>query len=160
MCRRGCGLLWGIRCISIYNRGQSCKEGRSGKPDRLDRRDRVNPASNDWHGEGQVFPTPYGETETALQTVARGPVPRERPRAPEIVVRDRLIPKRQDQAILPYRGMSARPPHNRSAGACPPRSFDLRENRTQTQAVSPIEARRGTGPRPTVTTEQPIHGEG
>ena len=34
----------------------------------------VNPASDDWHGEGQVFPPPYGETEAALTTVARGPV--------------------------------------------------------------------------------------
>ena len=39
----------------------------------------------------------------------------------------------------------------RSAGACPPRSFDPRENRTQTKAVFPIEAWRGTGPRPTVS---------
>ena len=39
---------------------------------------------------------------------------------------------------------------NRSAGACPPRSFDPRENRTPANAVFPTEARRGTGPRPTV----------
>ena len=38
----------------------------------------------------------------------------------------------------------------RSAGACPPRSPDLRENGTLAKAVSPTEARRGTGPRPTV----------
>ena len=38
----------------------------------------------------------------------------------------------------------------RSAGACPPRASDLRENRTPTNAVSSTEARRGTGPRPTV----------
>ena len=38
-----------------------------------------------------------------------------------------------------------------SAGACPPRSLALREKCTQPQAVSlSIEARRGTGPRPTV----------
>ena len=38
----------------------------------------------------------------------------------------------------------------RSAGACPPRAPDPREKRTQTNAVFPIEAWRGTGPRPTV----------
>ena len=38
----------------------------------------------------------------------------------------------------------------RSAGACPPRLPDLREKRTPAKAVSPIEARRGTGPRPTM----------
>ena len=38
----------------------------------------------------------------------------------------------------------------RSAGACPPRLLDPRENRTPTNAVFPIEAWRGTGPRPTV----------
>ena len=38
----------------------------------------------------------------------------------------------------------------RSAGACPPRSSDPREKRTPAKAVFPIEARRGTGPRPTV----------
>ena len=32
----------------------------------------------------------------------------------------------------------------------PPRSLDLRENRTPTNAVFPTEAWRGTGPRPTV----------
>ena len=74
-------------------------------------------------------------------SVARGPVPCERPRAPKTVVRERLIPNGA------WRG---EPFLARSAGACPPRSFDLRENRTPTNAVFPTEARRGTGPRPTV----------
>ena len=47
--------------------------------------------------------------------------------------------------------MARPPPFHRSAGACPPRSFDLRGNRPPTNAVFlSIEARRGTGPRPTV----------
>ena len=57
------------------------------------------------------------------------------------VVRDRLSPNGQERGRLIYR----------SAGACPPRSQDPREKRTPTN-FSPIEAWRGTGPRPTVTT--------
>ena len=58
-------------------------------------------------------PSPYGETEAALQTVARGTGPRDYSRenifsGPEdlraTVVRERLLPNGQDQAILPYRG--------------------------------------------------------
>ena len=40
----------------------------------------------------------------------------------------------------------------RSAGACPPRSSNLREKRMSAKAFSPVEARRGTGPRPTVSS--------
>ena len=65
----------------------------------------------------------------------------------------------QTNAVFPteaWRGTGPRPTvngdglENRSAGACPPRSLDLRENRTLAKAVSLTEARRGTGPRPTV----------
>ena len=45
-------------------------------------------------------------------------------------------------------------PTYRSAGACPPRTLDHRENRTPAKAFPiPIDARRGTGPRPTVKRE-------
>ena len=63
------------------------------------------------------------------RTVARGPVPRERSRAPETVVRDRLIPN----------GSSARPPHLPERGGLSPASA----------------AWRGTGPRPTVIEAVP-----
>ena len=53
-------------------------------------------------------PSPYGAGMAVSTTVARGPVPRDR----------------------------SRTVFSRSAGACPPRSFDPRENRTQTKAVS------------------------
>ena len=60
----------------------------------------------------------------------------------------------EGQALaLRGRGCSStqKPSRYRSAGACPPRSHDLRENRTPANAVSlTIEAWRGTGPRPTV----------
>ena len=59
-------------------------------------------------------PAPYGNGDGFLfLTVARGPVPRECPRAPVTVVRDRLIPNSQHrletnmpelQTILTYRG--------------------------------------------------------
>ena len=60
-----------------------------------------------------------------------------------------------------YRSAGDRPPRKnapeyRSAGACPPRSPDPRENRTQTVSL-PIEAWRGTGPRPTVRGRRCFH---
>ena len=63
---------------------------------------------------------------TPAWPVARGPVPRDRPRAPETVVRERL---------LPNGALGGEPCLARSAGACPPRSFDLRENRPPAKAV-------------------------
>ena len=86
-------------------------------------------------------------------TVARGPVPR-----------DHSTRAKNERKPTPF----SRPRHGegqalalrwkggglayRSAGACPPRSHDLREKRTPTNALSSTEAQRGTGPRPTVTT--------
>ena len=95
-------------------------------------------------GMARDRPSPYGEGGRFF-TVARGPVPREKtPRNPVArgpVPRDRWIARvlRWTQA---WRGTGPRPtmkrrlPHNRSAGACPPRSPDLRENRTPATALS------------------------
>ena len=82
--------------------------------------------------------------------VARGPVPRDLSTRTEIARQPTPFPRPrhgEGQALaLRYKGRF----FHRSAGACPPRSFDPRENRTPTNAVFPTEARRGTGPRPTV----------
>ena len=73
----------------------------------------------------------------ARLAVARGPVPRDRAHAPETVVRDRCSRTAHGEE---------NPFQARSAGDRPPRAFDLREKRTQTKAVFPTEAWRGTSP--------------
>ena len=92
--------------------------------EKCQRQNLANPASDDWHGEGQALALRYAAR--FFFTVARGPVPRERSRAPETVVRARLLPNGQERGRLTYR----------SAGACPPRSPDPREKRTPAKAVS------------------------
>ena len=93
-------------------------------------------------------PSPYGETETASPTVARGPVPRDRPTRAKNARQPRqfLVP------IEAWRGTGPRPTVKerhpflaRSAGACPPRAFDLRENRSLAKAVFPFRPRHGEG---------------
>ena len=93
---------------------------------------------------------------TSSWPVARGPVPRDRSlsenrtptkavfRADRRMARDRPSPYGKRHAFF-----------IRSAGACPPQSEDPRKKRTKPQAVFPIEARRGTGPRPTVKGRRP-----
>ena len=87
-----------------------------------------------------------------MHTVARGPVPRDRSTYAKTARRPKPFPVPIDA----WRGTGPRPTVKgnalayRSAGACPPRSFDPREKRTQTKAVFPTVAWRGTGPRPTV----------
>ena len=76
-------------------------------------------------GMARDRPSPYGERETALHTVARGPVPRDRPTRAKNAHRPRPFPL----SIEAWRGTGPRPTvngdglANRSAGACPPRSF-------------------------------------
>ena len=88
----------------------------------------------------------------ASPTVARGPVPRDHTTYAKTARRLRpfLVPTEAWRGPVPRPTVSSTLFY-RSAGACPPRSFDLRKNRTPTKAVSlPTEAWRGTGPRPTV----------
>ena len=76
--------------------------------------------------------------------VARGPVPRDRSTRAKTARRPRPFPG----PIEARRGTGPRPTRkeggldNRSAGACPPRSHDPRENRTPTKAIP--RADRGT----------------
>ena len=110
-------------------------------------------------GMARDRPSPYGETEAALHTVARGPVPRDRSTRAKIVHRPRpfLV------SIEAWRGTGPRPTvcgtfFHRSAGACPPRSVDLREHRPPPKAVS--RADRGTArdrPSPYGETEAALH---
>ena len=87
-----------------------------------------------------------------MHTVARGTGPRDRSTCAKNARQPKPFSSRprhgEGQALaLRY---AARFFH-RSAGACPPRSPDLREKRTPTKTVFlSIGARRGTGPRPTV----------
>ena len=89
--------------------------------------------------------------------VARGPVPRERTIYAKNARQPTPFPRPrhgEGQALaLRYKARF----FNRSAGACPPRSPDLREKRTPTNAVSSTEAWRGTGPRPTVNGDGPAY---
>ena len=124
-------------------------------------------------GEGQGFPRPTRQTPSS--PVARGTGPRERSRAPETVVRDRLIPNGQDQAILPYRVMSTRVPDSTARDR--PSPYDTKKvsytvargpvprdpttraknERQPTPFPVRIEAWRGTGPRPTVKGDGPAN---
>ena len=114
----------------------------------------VSLSTEAWRGTGPR-PTVKGAVlrlRNRPVTVARGPVPRERSTYAKTTRRPRPFPV----PIEARRGTGPRPTVSgdglayRSAGACPPRAPDLRENRTPTNAVFPTEARRGTGPRPTV----------
>ena len=94
------------------------------------------------------------ERKTAPRPVARGPVPRERPHVPKPGTREEQdlqdyhdLPRLgardcSSGAPAPERRMARRTSLARSAGACPPRSFDLRKNRTPTLGV--FRADRGT----------------
>ena len=98
-------------------------------------------------------PSPYGEREAALDTVARGPVPRDRSICAKIVHRPRPFSSRsrhgEGQALAlraaetaldtVARGPVPRDRSTRAKIVHRPRTFPL-----------PIGARRGTGPRPTV----------
>ena len=96
-------------------------------------------------GMARDRPSPYDETEAASSTVARGPVPRDRTTRANIVHRPRLF-------LLPieaWRGTGPRPTacgtfFHRRAGACPPRSFDLREHRPP-QGCFSCRSRHGEG---------------
>ena len=92
-------------------------------------------------GKSWDRPSPYGERETAVYRSA-GACPPRSPACPSDCSSGSPDPERAHGEANPFRA--------RSAGACPPRSPGLRENRTSAKAVSPTEARRGTGPRPTV----------
>ena len=88
------------------------------------------------------------EDARTCEKISSGPTDLE-----EIGVQDYPRPNRQDQALLPYRrdARTCAPGHgeglslalraaarcfHRSAGACPPRAFDPRENRTLANAGS------------------------
>ena len=98
------------------------------RADRGMARDRPSP-----YVKGRRFFTvargPGPREKTHRNTVARGPVPRERWNTRTLL------------STQAWRGTGPRPTvkgrllRNRSAGACPPRSFDLRENRTQPTAI-------------------------